>query len=167
MINEPTLTLYHVTNRYSAERMLVEGMGLDLDDYAKFYQQVKDYFNVPHEYLAVVVPDESDVYRGSVSFWPTWEQRQGVDHSMVMGGEYRGSFVKALVERAARFMEIPYSEVEHVVDSITGGTTEPVVVVVDLPLSYIANPAALGTTSEHYTRAKVPAERIRQLIPLR
>ena len=167
MKTEPTITLYHATNRYSAERMLVEGMGLDLDDYAQFYQRVQDYFNVPQEYLANVTPSESDECRGGVSFWPTLEQCQQISHYGAMGGEYRGNFVQALVKRAARFMKIPYSEVKHVVETITGGTTGPVAVVVDLPLSYIANPSVLGTSNEHFTLRKVPARHIRELIPLR
>lgn len=167
MKTEPTIALYHVTNRYSAERMLVQGMGLDLDDYAQFYQQVKDYFNVPQEYLANVTPGESDECRGGVSFWPTMEQCRRFSHYGSMGGEYRGCFVQRLVKRAARFMKVPYSEVKHVVDIITGATTEPVAVIVDLPLSYIANPDVLGTTGEHFTLRKVPARYIRELVPLR
>lgn len=154
------ISLFHATNAHSADLMLKHGMGLDAHDYERMRSQVAHEFGLPVARLESIQPGDADSteVQGGVSFFPTLQQAVRIVDYGLFGGEFRGSFVEHLTKRACRLCKIPYATKKGFVQKMVGGHTASVVVEVLLPVELVHNIRAIGTSSEHYTVQKVPAE---------
>lgn len=160
MNNSTPLTLYHVTNRVSAERMLIEGMGLTTDDYAKLYDRVRDYFNVPSEALIDIVPPIDPQLDGGVWFYTSLEAALQNKALALSAGHKKGIYLERLVRACARFTKLPYTQCQAVKETLSGELSEPVVVTVEIDASQLLDPSKYAACSEVVTKNKVSSEAI-------
>lgn len=153
-------TLYHVANYQSAQQMQLHGIGLDLDDYAQLYRNVRDYLNVPNEALAEIVPPDVPEVLGRVWFYSDY--REAVTHAERLGtaGVHKGGYLNALVSACAAFMGVPFEQLESVAQTLSGSLSEPVVVSVHLDSAMLKKPSNHAGSSEVYVDHKVDSSAI-------
>lgn len=164
MTSQPELTLYHVTNRVSVEAMLKSGIGLDLNDYEQMYLKIKNYLNVPIEATADLFTENTPEYEGAVWFYSTQKEALRNIHLSSEGGVYKHRFIKGLISHSARLLGVPYTQLQDLEETLTGGLSEPVMVMVRLPSSLLVQPSKTGPFREFRTKNKVPAEHICKVI---
>lgn len=151
------MLLYHSTNVFSAERMLKYGMGLDMSDYSILAKEIAKTCKTPVNIFDNIldgIKNDGEA-NGGVSFMPTMEQALKLDHLGRCGGEWRGSIVRAMLKRVARYHKVKYEMVKHHINTFTGGDTPSCIVTVDLPVEFIVNKAKIGKGVELYTNVKV------------
>jgi len=148
-------TLYHVTNYQSAQAMQIQGLGLDLDDYALLYRKVRDYLNVPNEALAEIELPASPECLSRVWFYSDY--REAVSHAERLGtaGVHKGGYLNALVKACAAFMKVPFEQLESVAQTLSGSLSEPVVLSVHLDPAIVKKPSNHAGSSEVYVDHRV------------
>ncbi len=164
MTSQPYLTLYHTTNRVSAETMLKTGMGLDLNDYEQMYLKLKQYLNVPIDALADLFTNQHPEHEGAVWFYTSQELALKNIQLAAQGGVFRRTFVKGLISRSARHHNVPYTQLQDAEEKLLGSLSEPVIVMANISPSMLVEPSKIGASSEFRTFNKVPSSHIQKII---
>lgn len=139
-----------------------------MDDYRSLSDKLALDFEVASSIFSKLLSDIANdgEANGGVSFFPHLEQCIRIAKYGETGGEWKGSFVKDCLKRIARVKKIPFANLKPRVTDYTGGDSPNVVVVVKLPIEYIANAKSIGKSVELYTLRKVPPKYITEVLSL-
>ena len=157
-----SITLFHTTNEISAQSMIRNGIGLNLNDYQKYITSICKDLDVSPEKVSPILKlfkDDSEA-NGGVSFFQDNESCLRIAHYAKFGGEWREQIIERTLKRIARIKSTPYKSIKHIGIKYLGIDSKPVIVKVILPIDMIANPEQIGKRTEIYTKSKVPAEYI-------
>jgi hypothetical protein len=163
-----SIRLYHVTNRQSADRIVETALGLDLADYNEIYDSVKDYLNIPDSYLISPSSLANNLsMHGMTAFYGCpLIAAENIRHAAI-GGSFRSVYVELLVRRAAAFSKQPFGAFKEVVENVTGGATEPVLITADVPLDLLRFSYSEAGKTVHFSKGKVDSKYIQAIESLK
>lgn len=152
----------------SANLMKVHDIGLDMNDYRKLAADVASEAGVDAQMFAkhLKAIENDGEANGGVSFFQSFEAAERIKHYAALGGEWRELTVSNFLKSAARKLKVPYAQLKPILQKYIGSSSRAVVVVVDLPIALVANQNALGSSKEIYTKSKVSAKFIVNVIPI-
>lgn len=160
------ITLYHTTNRQTAEDILKHGVGMCADDYEALYERVTDYLNVPVSFMQPKrMTDNSKMLHSGAAWWSCIDRARKA-RDFHLGDVSRHSYVEGLVRRAAQYFGRPYSEFREIVENITGANTEPVVVVAKLPYADVATFGIRGGCYDYFTDRKHSSDHVVEVLSI-
>lgn len=150
------ITLYHTTDRDSAQRMHVNGIGMSAVECQTWYDRVLEYLNVPLEALLQnqeLFREDGQImdFRKGAGFWPLFTQAYGLDR--ITCGYNVGTprtLVERLVRRAARYAGQPYTQFQDLVKTLAGELHGRAVVRVKIPVDWVTGREVFGTHNEHH-----------------
>lgn len=158
--------LYHATNLYSVRQMTRTGyIGLCEADYRRLAHKIARATAVDVGLFESFIQElHTEDQLEKVSFFQSLDTTQHQACRIAeFGGEARGCFVRQCLKRAARRRGVPWKSF-HPLFRLAGRQTETVVVCVAVPRPLIANPEMLGHGHEIYTKGRVPAQHIRDVV---
>jgi hypothetical protein len=161
------IVLYHATCISAYEKILINGIGLDKDDYKNILNKLSTIFPLENKLLDRFFNNfykhnnHHGELNGGVSFFPKFITCAKISLDFNSGGEFCNLFILHFVRYWCRVTKVKLTnEIKQIALNLIYPNRTPCIIVFDVPDSFIENDHVIGTSSEHYTYCKVPPQYI-------